>query len=373
MKNIISFLLFLAVSGLCRAQVVNTGVSDTLSGNKLGDISIGGYIDAYYGFNFNAPATGDVPYFVSMGRHNEANINLVMLDLRYTHERLRARFAPGFGTYTNANYAAEPGALKYIIEANAGLKLFKKKDIWLDFGVFGSPYTNESCVSRDHLMYTRSLAPEYVPYYLAGAKLTLPLHKKWTAYLYFLNGWQQIQDQNKGKSLGTQVEFRPNDKNLINWDVYIGDERSAAAPENRMRYFTDIYWIHNPNGKFSMTACAYIGVQQRRDSLTQDKSSHIWWQANAIGRYSFTKKVSLSGRLEYFDDRSSVQIVNINNPLAGFRTMSGGLCLNVKLFDNAMFRVEGRQFYSLSDAFKTPSGAASKHSTWLIGNMTIWF
>ena len=371
MKLYFKLILVFILSNQAEAQVVNSGTGDTLGGNKLGNISIGGYIDAYYGFNFNQPENGNLPYLVSMARHNEANINLSFLDLRYSNERLRARIAPGFGTYMNANYAAEPGALRFLVEANAGVKLSKKKDIWLDFGIFGSPYTNESAVSRDHLMYTRSLAPEYVPYYLAGAKLSLPVNKKMNLYVYLLNGWQQIQDQNKGKSLGTQLEYRPDDKNLINWDIYIGDERSAAAPENRMRYFTDIYWIHNPDGKFSLTSCAYIGIQQR-NNISFEKSP-IWWQANVIGRYRFSKNISVSGRLEYFNDDNAAQISNIINPLTGFRTMSSGLCFNLNLFRNAMFRVEGRQFYSLDEAFKNRAGDPSSWSSWLIGNFTVWF
>jgi hypothetical protein len=367
----IYILLLLLGSMNLFSQVINTGTTDTIGGNKLGDISIGGYIDAYYGFNFNQPENSDIPYFVSMGRHNEANINLAFLDLRYSNDRLRARLAPGFGTYMNANYAAEPGALKFLVEANAGIKLSKKKDIWIDFGIFGSPYTNESCVSRDHLMYTRSLAPEYVPYYLAGAKLSLPLHKKWNLYVYLLNGWQQIQDQNKGKSLGTQLEYRPDDKNLINWDIYIGDERSAIAPDNRMRYFTDIYWIHNPNGKFSVTSCAYFGIQRVKN--IGFVKSPFWWQANLIGRYRFTKNISISGRVEYFNDMDGAQIVNINNPSSGFRTIGTGLCFNLNLFQNAMFRFESRQLYSLNEAFKNKAGNDSKLSNWLVGNLTLWF
>jgi hypothetical protein len=369
-KSLVLVFFFFA-SILVNAQVVNTGTTDTLSGSKLGNISIGGYIDAFYAYNFNQPEDGNIPYFVSMSRHNEANINLAFLDLRYSNERLRARIAPGFGSYMNANYAAEPGALKFLVEANAGVKLSKKKDIWLDFGIFGSPYTNESCVSRDHLMYTRSLAPEYVPYYLAGAKLSIPLNEKWNLYVYLLNGWQQIQDQNKGKSLGTQLEYRPNEKNLINWDIYIGDERSAAAPDNRMRYFTDIYWIHNPSGKFSLTSCAYIGLQDKNNLSFSE--SPIWWQANIIGRYKFTKNISVSGRVEYFNDTDAVQIVNINNPSLGFRTLGSGLCFNLNLFNNAMFRLEGRQLYSLDEAFKNKDGNQSSWSNWLVGNLTIWF
>ncbi|MCE2790649.1 MAG: porin [Saprospiraceae bacterium] len=320
------------------AQVINTGVADTI---------------------------------VSMNRHNEATVNLAMLDLRYNSSRLRARVAPGFGSYMNANYTAEQGGMKFLVEANAGVKLFSNKDIWLDFGILGSPYTNESCVSRDHLMYTRSLAPEYVPYYLAGAKFSIPVHKKWSVYLYLVNGWQQIADQNKGKSIGTQVEYRPDDRNLINWDTYIGDERSEANPYNRMRYFTDVYWIHNPNGVFSVTSCLYAGIQQRQTA--QGLRNDGWWQANVIGRYKLSQKTSISGRIEYFHDRNSVQIVNLINQGAGFRTAGAGICLNQSLFDNALFRLEGRQLFSLDNPFTSANGKETGSSLWLLGNLTVWF
>src|SRR6478609_5746578 len=176
------------------AQVVNTGMLDTTGGEHIGKIVVGAYIDAYYGYNFSKPASGDLPYLVSMNRNNEANINLAYVDVRYNASRLRGRLVPGFGTYMNANYTNETGSLKNIVEATIGVKPFEKKDIWVDFGVLGSPYTNESAISRDHLMYTRSLAAENVPYYLAGAKVTAPLGKKVTSYVYLLNGWQQIKD-----------------------------------------------------------------------------------------------------------------------------------------------------------------------------------
>lgn len=353
------------------AQVSNPGLMDTTGGEKLGKISIGGYIDAYYGYNFSNPADGNVPYFVSMARSNEANINLAYIDLRYNGEHVRARFVPGFGTYMNANYAAEPGVLKNIIEASAGVKLFRKKEIWLDAGVLGSPYTNESAISRDHLMYTRSFAPEYVPYYLCGARLSLPLHKKVTGYLYFLNGWQQIRDQNKGKSFGAQLEYRPASRHLINWNVYIGDERSATSPDFRTRYFTDVYWIFNPEGKVSITSCAYVGMQERL--MPGDRISRpVWWQANFITRWRFHRILSLSGRLEYFSDPHRVMIAPLNG-IPTFSSYSAGLCLNVKIRNNALFRLEGRQLMSDRQVYTNAAGAPSASSTWLISNLTVWF
>jgi hypothetical protein len=212
------------------AQVVNTATLDTTDGQHIGNATVGAYADIYYGYDLSEPAGKNINYFVSANRHNELNINLAFIDLRYQSEKMRMRVVPGFGTYMNANYSSEPGTLRNLVEANAGFRLSEKKKIWIDAGVLGSPYTNESAISKDHLMYTRSLAAEYVPYYLAGIKLSVPLGNRLSFYLYLINGWQQIVDPNNGKSVGTQIEFRPNEKHLINWNTYIGDERSALNP-----------------------------------------------------------------------------------------------------------------------------------------------
>src|ERR1044071_7975343 len=133
------------------AQIVNTGVMDTSSLAFQGKVTVEGYVDAYFAYNFNKPAGKDLPYFVSMAREREVNINLAYIDVKYSSARLRARFVPGFGTYVTSNYAGERGSLKNVIEGSVGVKLFKNKNIWLDAGVFGSPYTNESAISKDHL------------------------------------------------------------------------------------------------------------------------------------------------------------------------------------------------------------------------------
>jgi hypothetical protein len=362
-----SIFFFLPIAMM--AQVVNTATMDTANFNYQGKVIVNAYIDSYFGYDFNKPASKERPYFVSMARHNEFNINLAYVDVKYSSSRLRARFVPGFGTYVNANYAAEPGALKNIIEGSIGVKLFTTKNIWLDAGVLGSPYTNESAISKDHLMYTRSFAPEYVPYYLSGVKLTLPVNKKLNAYLYLLNGWQQIADPNDGKSLGTQLEYRPNDYLLVNWNTYIGNEKSNMAPQNRMRYFSDVFFIYT-KGKWSATGCVYYGVQEQQ--LVNEQTSASWWQANLIGKYTFSDKVSLSGRIEYFDDPKSVQITPVTTTASGFSSYSSGLCLNLQIASNVLARFEGRTFFSDKEVYERDNSPV-KNSNLLISNLTIWF
>ncbi|MCU0401545.1 MAG: porin [Algoriphagus sp.] len=365
------FLLFalLGFSIPSFSQVTNSGLMNTSSGEHLGNLSIGAYIDAYFGYDFSRPESGEIPYFVSSNRHNEANINLAFLDVRYASDRVRGRFVPGFGTYMNANYANEKGSLKNLVEASVGYRISKSKDIWVDFGILGSPYTNESAVSRDHLMYTRSFAPEYVPYYLSGLKVSMPISEKLTAYLYLLNGWQQIQDQNKGKAIGTQLEYRPDSKNLINWNTYFGDERSSNRPNDRLRAFSDLYWIHD-SGKWDFTSCLYGGFQN--NLIDRFSKQVFWWQANFIARYTFTEKFSLSGRMEYFSDPNSMQITT-ERLKPGFSAFSHGLCLNFSPTANLLLRLESRYFHSQDEVFSGPNQESVDNKIWLVSNVTFSF
>lgn len=363
----VSFILFLSfivcfgVSG----QVVNTATLDTTDFKHKGKVSIEGYIDAYYAYDFNKPSSGNRPYFVSMSRHNEITINLAFIGIRYTSSRIRGSFIPGVGTYMNANYANEPAGLKNIVEAYGGVRLWQNKNIWMDVGVFGSPYTNESAISKDHLAYTRSFAPEYVPYYLSGVKFSAPLSTKLNAYLYLLNGWQQIQDMNPNKSIGTQLEYRPTDYLLINWNTYIGNERSQQYTNFGTRYFTDLFFIYT-KGKWSATSCYYIGIQERDNA-----ANGRWWQANIIGRYNMTEKISVTGRVEYFNDADEVMINPVTNA-NGFNSFSSSLGVNLKLSDNILIRAEGRTFKSSKDVYERNGGAVS-NSNLITSNVTLWF
>jgi hypothetical protein len=360
-------LFFFSLASLASsAQIINTATMDTVETTVIGRLAVGGYMDTYYGYNFNRPSSGTNPYFVTSNRHDEMNVNLAYIDLRYRATNFRARFVPGFGTYINSNYTNEPGALKNIVEASIGLKLSTKHNIWVDVGVLGSPYTNESAISKDHLMYTRSFAPENVPYYLTGVKVSVPLNTKWTAYLYLLNGWQIIQSNDKNKAIGTQVEFRPNKKMLFNWDTYFGGNQTAQRPDFRNRYFTDLYWIYKANEKFDFTSCIYIGFQERSNAASAN-----WWTANLIGRCHFTEKVSISGRVEYYND-SGVHQFPARGVLA-FRSYSTGFCLNYQANRNALLRLEGRQFFSPDDLYVDAQQKPTATSSLLIGSLTAWF
>ena len=74
------------------------------------------------------------------------------------------------GTYMNANYAAEPEYLKNIYEANAGIKISKNENLWIDVGILPSHIGFETAIRKDNWTLTRSMVAENSPYYESWRK-----------------------------------------------------------------------------------------------------------------------------------------------------------------------------------------------------------
>jgi hypothetical protein len=338
---------------------------------KKGKLTLEGYVDVYYSYAVSHPLGGTRPYVVSYNRDNEINLDLAYIRLQYTSDRIRAIFTPGYGTYMNANYAAERQTLQNILEASIGVRLFKDKDIWLDAGVFDAPYTNESIFSFDQLAYTRSLGADNTPYYLTGAKLTVPLGPKWTAYLYLLNGWQVIESQHDPLDFGSQVEFKPSDQWDINWNTYIGNESSIQNPGYRSRIFGDLYATYNPTTKWSLSADGYIGWQRRYEDSVFLRTRQ-WWNVNFQARYMFLPGNSITVRVEHFDDPESVLVKPVTTA-PGYKVSSASLGYNLSITDEAMIRFEGRYFLSPYGLWPLRNQTDADYDAWFTIGLTARF
>ena len=367
MRNLLTYALIVSLTAF---NFTTSRAATTDSTDQIGQWQLGAFLDVYYSYQFNRPASGDIPYFVSSNRHNEFSVNLAYLDLKYSNDQLRLHFIPAFGGYMDANYAAESGSFKHFVEANIGVKPFKNKSIWLDAGVLPSPFSTETAISKDQPMYTRSLAPEYVPYYLSGLKCSIPLTKQLNAGIYVVNGWQNIKDNNANKSLILQLDYARKKHQLIS-NVYVGQEQDINHPSWRQRQFYDLQWLYKINKSFTTFTCVYLGQQQQVDSVNQLYKSQ-WWQANTVLKWQWNKSTFLSFRAECFKDMSCIQIQPINQ-VPGALLYGSGICYNRLISPNAMFRLDFRTLNSPYAMFTTSSGYGIKSSQSITANLSAWF
>lgn len=305
---------------------------------------ISAYLESYYTYDFNQPSNHVRSGFLyNYNRHNEVNINLGLLKAAYNTENVRGNIGFMVGTYPDANLAAEQGLLKNVYEANAGVKLSKTNNLWLDAGIFPSHIGWESAIGKDNKALTRSIAAENSPYYESGAKLTyITKDNKWLFSAMYLNGWQRIKrvDGNSTPAFGTQITFKPNANFTLNSSSFIGNDKPDASKQNR--YFNDLYGNIQLNKSTLLTIGFDIGAEQMEKGSS---NYNTWYSPNAILSYQLIDKLSLTGRVEYFQDKNGV-IIQPNFKTWGF---SGNV--DYSMASNVLFRLETRLLNSNDKIF----------------------
>lgn len=357
-RTLFALLLFIPV--LLDAQV------DTSALN----FSVSGYAEPYYGYDFNEPADGNRPGFVyAHNRHNEFNLNIGFVKASVNAQRFHGNLAIMAGTYANANLAAEPGTIKNLYEANAGIKLCKNHELWIDGGIFGSHIGFESAVGKDCWTLTRSMLADNSPYYESGVKLsyTTP-NGKWFLSALALNGWQRIQrvPGNSTISGGWQIQYKPSDKITLNSSTFWGSDKPDTI--GLSRFFHNFYGVFQLNDQFGLTLGFDTGWEE---NARKGDDANFWYSPVLIARYTINDRLTLAGRVEYYSDENGVIIATGTEN--GFQTLGVSANLDVQIHKNAVWRLEGKILNSQDKIFVDADGAASNSNAVVTTAVAIWF
>ncbi len=337
MKNIfLSIIIGVGVENLTNAQ----------SDSTKNPLKLSGFLEIYFVYDFGNPADHNRPSFVySYNRHNEVNLNFGFVQAEYNNEKVRGKLALMTGTYANANLAAEPGVLKNIFEANAGVKISKTKNLWVDAGIFASHIGFESAIGANCWNMTRSILADNSPYFESGAKISYTSkNEKWFLSGLILNGWQRIQrvDGNNTPAFGHQLSWTPNEKIMLNSSSFIGSDTPDSA--RQMRYFHNFYGQFQFNEKFGLIAGFDIGAEQKSISSSD---YNVWYSPVLIARYTPGDKLAFAARAEYYSDKAEV-IISTGTP-NGFQTFGSSINMDVRVMENLLWRLESGTFNSQKD------------------------
>lgn len=330
-------------------KIVSDSMLETKSLKQVSNhLTISGYIETYYGYDFSNPDNHTRPSFVySYNRHNEVNLNLGFIKAAYETDKVRANLALMTGTYANANLAAEPGVLKNIYEANVGAKISKRKNIWVDAGIFASHIGFESAIGKDCWNLTRSMVADNSPYYESGAKISYTSDsEKWFVSGLILNGWQRIQrvDGNNTPAFGHQLTYKPTSKITLNSSSFVGSDTPDSS--RQMRYYHNLYGIIQLHEKFGIILGFDIGAQQK----SKGSSNYNTWFTPVIQtKYNVSARSTIAARVEYYNDVNGVIIAT--GKTHGFKTYGYSLNLDYRIAENVIWRIEGKCFSSKDKIF----------------------
>jgi hypothetical protein len=278
--------------------------------NVLGGATISGLVDAYYGFNSNHPigGTATTPFTVT---NSQFSLNMIELVLDKTPDKdapLGYHVGLGWGQAMDAvnntdPYSVVPGSTKsaqFLKEGYLSYLAPIGKGLQIDAGKFVTEHGAEVIESNANWNYSRSLLFTYaIPYYHFGMRAKYTFNDKYSMAAFLVNGWNNIIDNNTGKTVGFTFGWNPTKKLSITQNYMGGPEQLKDNGDWRHLYDTEIAYTVTP--KLSLLANIDYGREMK---WLATNHSADWSGVAGYVRYAFTPKAAIVGRYEYLNDHA---------------------------------------------------------------------
>jgi hypothetical protein len=267
------------------------------------EVEVSGFVDGYYSYNFNKPAGRTNALRNFDVRNNEFALNLAEIVIEKKpdplNSRLGFRIDLDYGRATDMVHASEPGGAetyKVIQQAYGSYLAPVGSGLQFDLGKFVTPHGAEVIETKDNWNYSRGLLFSWaIPYYHMGLRARYSFNSKVTVMGMAVNGWNNVEDNNAGKTFGLMVGWTPTSKLSIMQNFMTGPEQ--ANDDEHHRNLSDTTVMYSFNREVAVMANYDYGF----DRLTSGESVH--WQGVALYlKYSPTRKWAFIPRYEWFDD-----------------------------------------------------------------------
>jgi hypothetical protein len=322
-----------------------------MTGTAYSQTAFVGFLDGYYGYNFNRPASRKNLYRNFDFNHNQFSLNYAELAVERKPAPLGFRLDLGFGDTAKAVHATEPAGPDLYQYLQQVYFSASHKKLQLDFGKFVTPLGAEVIETKDNWNYSRSLLFALaIPYYHFGVRTTLAASEKFTIAGFLVNGWNNVVDNNAAKTVGVQATVRPVSGLTFTPSYMVGNE---LADGNAARHLVDAIATFEVNPKLSFMANYDYGMD--RQAL-----GRVRWQGAALyARITPVSNFRISPRVEWFSDAN------------GFMTgtqqtvKEGTLTADVVFNENLFLRGEYRRDWSDQSVFEFTSDGTRSHQTTL--------
>ncbi|MBK5292542.1 MAG: porin [Acidobacteriia bacterium] len=267
----------------------------------LGGIKFSGLVDGFYSFNANHPASGSNSIVrVYDQKTNTFSLNMAKLAMEHAPEPIGFRVDLGFGRGMDIYNSFEPlsdarNINMNIMQAYISVKPKTWGGFQFDFGKFATHAGAELTDTHLNFNYSRSLIYALGPFYHFGARVTKPVTSYWTVGFHVVNGWNNVDDNNSGKTIGFTNAFVGKRVGYYN-NYYAGPEKTGTNEGKRQ--FIDQVLTVTANDK----ATLYLNYDYGYEKALDGTKGIISAIAGAA-KFQANSWFAISPRLEYFNDR----------------------------------------------------------------------
>ena len=253
------------------------------------------YLQGGYTFNFRSPDSRENDLRVFDHKANSLGIDLAQLIFNReapvggvgyrlklsAGETAKWIHSRGLGN-SGDEFDLTEAYIDYLAPVGKGLKL--------RFGKFATYLGAEVIEAKDNPNYSRSLLYNYaVPITHTGLMAGYTFSDQVNANLYLVNGWDNTDDNNSGKSVGLSVGYTPMEQLSMLFNVMYGPERDNSSDN---RFLFDWIGTIKPVKNLSFILNADYAVD-KNGAGTKDAK---WYGIAGIAKYDFSDRYSLAGK-----------------------------------------------------------------------------
>ena len=344
------------------ASVARADDGVTVKSATGAQLTIGGYVETFWQWNFNDPSNGVTAERAFDNRHDSFTLDNAAIDVLGSKGPVTAHLVLQTGNTPATYYAAEP-AWQHIQQAVLGYTTHR---VLVEAGVFLSPIGPESIPNKDQWNWSRSNLFSGLPYYHAGARATVPVTTHWSVSAQLYNGWNAIENNNRELSPALAATYTVPDR--LTWQtLYFGGvERTTGAPEGApWRHLLDSYASWTITARTSVLAQLDGGFENNRFGTSS------WYAGAAYVRQQLAPWLYGAARADYFHETVPGGAAPIF--WAGSRWVSSGtLTLDTRPAETVSVRVEFRHDQSQAPLFYSQRVMTTHQDTFTVGAVA-WF
>lgn len=320
---------------------------------EAGKVTAGGYVEAFWSYNLNHPSNRITNFRGFDNRESTISISNAVASLAWEKAAVSGKITAQAGLTPNTYYLAEPASpgtsstgaadatttWKYLQEAWIGYRAPIGRGVLFQAGIFLSPIGVENMPIKDNWNWSRSNLFFGLPFYHAGIKATYELSRRWTAELMICNGWNDIVDNNRQKSVDLSTTYKASDTLSFHFLYFGGVERPTGAPEGEpWRHLFDAFATWDATKTLSFILHADAGFEKNTFGTSD------WAAVAGYIRVKLSGQFFIAARADYFWEHVASNSSGTASALfwPGKRVASETLTLDFRPLDNISVRLEGR-------------------------------
>jgi len=270
--------------------------------NFFKGVTFGGFLDTYYSWNINDPPSGLSGFRAFDLHHNSLTFSQADLEMTKAVSdssplgyMLQMAVGPTANIVNGGDFGSGNSTAAHFMQYYLSGKLGTAT---LDFGKFTTPHGAELIDNRSNWNYSRGILFTWaIPFYHFGLRAAVPLGSKATFTGFLVNGWNNVVDNNKGKTVGFTLGLNPTDNFSFTQSYMVGEEQPGS---DFVRHLFDTLVTVKLGDKVTFLANYDYGM----DRIASGTGGGVHWQGIAAYlRLAPTEKFAFTPRFEYYDDR----------------------------------------------------------------------